>query len=98
MLYSKLFNICGVIFVDNNLYQNGANHHGFIYQNPKYNRQTTYRSTDDYATYKNLKLATIYVKPQIYNTLNSPAEALKQGTAFPELYRPFVEKTGGIRR
>ena len=84
--------------MDNNIYQNGANHQGFIYQNPNYNRQQVYRNDAECDIGKNLKLATIYVKPQKYNGINSPADALKQGTAFPELYRPFVEKTGGVSR
>ena len=89
--------------MDNNFYQNGANHHGFIYQNPSYAKtehtnSSAYRHADQGCTRcENFKLATIYVKPQIYNGINSPADALKQGTAFTELYRPFVEKLGGQR-
>lgn len=84
-------------FVDNFYNQNGINHHGFIYQNPNYRKQDDCRNNNGYAE-SNLKLATIYVKPQIYNGINSPSDALKQGTAFPELYRPFIEKTGGVHR
>ena len=84
--------------MDNNFYQNDANHHGFIYQNPNYNNPAFYRRNNACITCKDLKLATIYVKPQPYNGINSPADALKQGTAFPELYRPFVEKMGGAGR
>ena len=82
--------------MDNNLYQNEANHHGFIYQNPSYiNNLSTYRHADQGCTRcENFKLATIYVKPQIYNGINSPADALKQGTAFRELYSPFAGKGG----
>ena len=81
--------------MDNNFYQNDANHHGFIYQNPNYtNTSTYYRSDDRHAKCKDFKLATIYVKPQVYNGINSPADALKQGTAFVELYKPFVGKGG----
>jgi len=46
------------------------------------------RGCDDIA------LATIYVKPQVYRGVSSAATALKHGTAFKELYRPFVEKCG----
>lgn len=45
---------------------------------------------------ENFKLATIYVRPQVYNGINSPEDALKQGTAFSELYSPFEGK-GGVR-
>jgi len=85
--------------VDHNFYQNGANHHGFMYQhtnylnNPSVNHAHRHMNSDC-PRYKNLKLATIYVKPQVYNGINSPAEALKQGTAFSELYRPFMSKGG----
>jgi hypothetical protein len=91
-----------VTFVDN-FYQNDANHHGFIYQNPSYSNSeyanpSTYRHAEHSdGKFENFKLATIYVKPQIYKGISSPADALKQGTAFAELYRPFVEKLGGHR-
>jgi len=81
-------NICEVTFVDNQIYRNDANHHGFIYQNPNYMNP----STDQ--RFKNFKLATIYIKPQAYNGISSPADTLKQGTAFVELYSPFVGKGG----
>ena len=81
--------------MDNNFYQNDANHHGFIYQNPTYVNPSTYRhSGSGCVRCENFKLATIYVKPQAYNGINSPADALKQGTAFVELYKPFVGKGG----
>jgi len=96
-----------VTFVDNNFYQNAGNHYGFAYQNPSYARNehinsfdgyadpSTYRHADhNYERFENLKLATIYVKPQVYNGINSPADALKQGTAFRELYSPFAGKGG----
>ena len=87
--------------MDHNYYQNDVNHQGFTYQNPNYlDREyispTVYRHADlDWKKCENFKLATIYVKPQVYNGISSPADALKQGTAFKELYRPFVEKLGG---
>ena len=89
--------------MDNNFYQNDANHHGFIYQNPSYTNPSTYRcvspptyrhSGDGCVRCENFKLATIYVKPQVYNGVSSPAQAFKQGTAFEELYKPFVGKGG----
>ena len=86
--------------MNNNFYQNDANHHGFIYQNPNYvNREYAspmiYRNDQhEHPKFENLKLATIYVKPQIYNGISSPADALRQGTAFAELYSPFVGKGG----
>jgi len=89
--------ICEVTFVDNQIYRNDANHHGFIYQNPNYanpSAETYQRNHNDCERFENFKLATIYIKPQAYNGINSPAEALKQGTAFAELYSPFVGKGG----
>ena len=80
------------------LNQNDARHHGFIYQNPNYIQSSNYRQTPGCERCKNFRLATIYVKPQLYKGINSPADALKQGTAFSELYRPFVEKPGGVKR
>lgn len=38
---------------------------------------------------KNVRLAAAYVPYQILCTLFSPLEALKNGTAFPELYSPY---------
>jgi len=84
--------------VNHNLNRNDACHHGFIYQNPNYTNATFYRHSSNYGIGDNLKLATIYVKPQEYKGINSHTEALKQGTAFSELYRPFVEKSGGLKR
>jgi len=72
----------------NNFYQNSANHLGFNYTNPM-----TLRNPEPMQMQK---LATIYVKPQVYNGVNSPLDALKQGTAFAELYSPYVGK-GGTR-
>ena len=86
--------------MDKNFYQNGTNHHGFIYQNPSYvNNEyvepTIYRNAESGCSKcKHFKLATIYVKPQAYNGINTPADALKQGTAFAELYSPFIGKGG----
>ena len=85
--------------MDNQLYQNGATHQGFIYQNPNYMNPPAYQhhETHDHdARNKNFKLATIYIKPQTYKGINSPTNALKQGTAFEELYSPFIGK-GGVR-
>ena len=80
--------------MDNNFYQNDVNHHGFIYQNPNYTNPSTYRHSNEGVKWENFKLATIYVKPQVYNGVNSPADAFKQGTAFVELYSPFEGKGG----
>lgn len=38
---------------------------------------------------RNVRLATAYVPFQNLCTLFTPLEALKRGTAFPELYSPF---------
>ena len=38
---------------------------------------------------KNIRLAAAYVPYQKFCTLFSPLEALKRGTAFPELYSPY---------
>lgn len=85
--------------MDDFIYQNGVNHQGFIYQNPHYNKPeaNSNRAVAHESKQAGLKLATIYVLPQVYKGINTPAEALKQGTAFKELYRPFIEKMGGIR-
>ena len=83
-----------------NFYQNGASHHGFIYQNPSYTNSeyahpaTYHRPHHAGKKSGNLKLATIYVKPQVYNGISSPAVAFEQGTAFVELYKPFIGKGG----
>jgi len=91
-----------VTFVDNNFYQNAGNHHGFTYQNPSYANPldewvhpSSYRHVNHGCERcENFKLATIYVKPQVYNGISSPADAFKQGTAFKELYSPFIGKGG----
>ena len=89
--------------MDNHFYQNTGNHHGYTYQNPSYSNSgyshpPTYRHGDHgNEKWEHFKLATIYIRPQVYNGISSPADALKQGTAFRELYRPFVEKLGGGR-
>jgi len=64
-------------------------HHGFMYRNPQY-------ETPLHSRHQDLKLATIYVRPQIYKGINSISDTLKQGTAFSELYRPFIDKSGGF--
>lgn len=68
--------------MNNNLHQNSVN---------RSDTQLSYRSDNQV-----LKLATIYIKPQVYNGINSFSDALKQGTAFNELYSPF-EGRGGVR-
>jgi len=45
---------------------------------------------------KTLPLATIFVRPQAYKGVSSREQALAQGTAFPELVRPFTGNIGGI--
>ena len=79
--------------MDNQLNHLSANHHGFIYHNPTYVNPVTYQMPTPNERHHHdktaLPLATIYVRPQVYKGINSPAEALKQGTAFAELYRPF---------
>jgi len=39
-----------------------------------------------------MNLAEAYIPFQKYTTAFSPMEALKQGTLFPELVRPYVKK------
>lgn len=41
---------------------------------------------------RNLKLARAYVPFQKFCTIFSPEEGLKKGTAFPELYEPYIHK------
>jgi hypothetical protein len=41
---------------------------------------------------KDVRLAAAYVPFQKFCTLFSPLEALKRGTAFPELYSPYEKK------
>lgn len=47
----------------------------------------------------NNDLARAYVPFQVMDQVYSPREALKKGTLFPELYRPYIVKdekyTGG---
>ena len=43
-----------------------------------------------------LPLATIFVRPQVYNGVSSKEQALAQGTAFSELARPFTGNIGGM--
>ena len=45
-----------------------------------------------------LPLATIYVRPQPYKGVSTGVDALKQGTAFAELYRSYKTNKGGIFR
>jgi len=77
-------------------YQNETDHLSFVYQNPTYvgNPYPNYEPTRHHhgTTEKDLPLATIYVRPQVYKGVSAPSDALKQGTAFSELYRPFVKR------
>ncbi|NMB27411.1 MAG: spore coat associated protein CotJA [Tissierellia bacterium] len=41
-------------------------------------------------------LARAYVPIQIMNQVYSPSEALKKGTLFPELYRPYKVGTRDV--
>ena len=80
--------------MDRFFYQNEPHHYGLVYQNPTYiepHYPNPYLSRNE-VSQKELPLATIYVRPQVYNGVNTPDVALKQGTAFPELYRPFVKR------
>ncbi|ERJ12489.1 spore coat associated protein CotJA [Haloplasma contractile] len=43
----------------------------------------------------NFKLARAYVFPQPYRNLFTIQEALKKGTIFKDLYRPYKVKVGG---
>lgn len=47
---------------------------------------------DGYDKQPHLKLAQAYVPYQKYSTIFSPQEALKQGTLFPELVRPYYKQ------
>jgi hypothetical protein len=40
----------------------------------------------------NLVLARAYVVPQQYTRIFPPEEALRQGTLFPDLVRPYVKR------
>lgn len=44
--------------------------------------------------YANLELATAYVPYQYYTDSFAPKEALKKGTLFPELYKPYLPGKG----
>lgn len=51
----------------------------------------------DFYTGRNDKsLARVYIPFQIMNRVFSPSEALKKGTLFPELYKPYKEKVSGL--
>ena len=71
-----------------NFYDNRDNHLGFNYTNPNLHRGVTVG--------QKMKLATIYVKPQVYQGVSAPLDTLQQGTAFVELYSPYVGK-GEVR-
>lgn len=61
-----------------------------------YGYQTGYATSDSRHPYPpaqpNLVLARAYVPPQTYTRAFSPEQALKEGTLFPELVRPYVKK------
>jgi hypothetical protein len=44
---------------------------------------------DYYGKRNEESLARVYIPFQIMNRVFSPSEALKNGTLFPELYRPY---------
>ncbi len=46
----------------------------------------------DYPMKKGLELAEAYIPYQQYTTSLSPMEALRAGTMFPELVRPYEKK------
>ncbi|MCR4425368.1 MAG: spore coat associated protein CotJA [Firmicutes bacterium] len=41
--------------------------------------------------YMPMRLARAYVPPQVYTTRWDPAEGLRRGTIFPELYMPYMQ-------
>lgn len=43
------------------------------------------------------ELARVYIKKQVINEVFSPKEALKKGTLFPELYKPYMEKSSHLK-
>jgi hypothetical protein len=45
--------------------------------------------TKDNKVCKKMKYACAYVLPQVYENLYSPDEAIKVGTIFKDLYRPY---------
>ena len=49
-------------------------------------------------SYKDNNLAQAYVPFQYYVNSYSPMEALRRGTLFPELYKPYKYKEGRRRR
>lgn len=46
---------------------------------------------------RNYELAQAYVPYQYYTDSYQPMEALKKGTLFPELYKPYREERRGRR-
>lgn len=46
----------------------------------------------------NKELARCYVPVQVMTTVYDSREALKRGTLFPELYRPYIPCDKGERR
>lgn len=47
---------------------------------------------NDNSMYKPNKLATAYVIPQVGADTFEPMEGLKNGTIYPELYMPYVQR------
>jgi len=81
--------------VDRMFYQTDADRLGFVYQNPTY-VGNPYPNHEPFRHHtgveKELPLATIFIRPQVYKGVCSPNDALRQGTAFVELYRPFKRR------
>ncbi|NLV77202.1 MAG: spore coat associated protein CotJA [Tissierellia bacterium] len=51
---------------------------------------------DFYAERNQKGLARVYIPFQIMNGVFSPSEALKKGTLFPELYKPYKENGANL--
>ena len=66
----------------------------YINHKKKHNSSTK----DSALATEKLPLAVAYVRTQTFNGINTPADALRQGTAFSELYRPYSPKKGGPAR
>lgn len=43
------------------------------------------------------ELARVYIKRQVINEVFNSREALKKGTLFPELYKPYRENKDGMK-
>ena len=46
---------------------------------------------------KEKELARVYIKTQVLNEVFNSKEALKKGTLFPELYKPYREKGNNLK-